>query len=240
MTLTSPSSREHFDYIDLLRGIAIFGVLSAHSAFGIGASGLAQLPLHFEWLLGAGKHGVSLFFVVSAFTLIRSMDARRSSEESLIGPYLVRRFFRIAPAYYLVLLLVFFLYGKGFEGYTPPGDRNLGWPDLAAHMLFVNGLFPYYINDFIGVEWSIATEFMFYAVLPMIFLWLRNSRNHASLVCKAAALYLAGLALLWFMYFKGGHLQRIIGNYPMEILGPGFIFSFCRIFMNLRWASWFG
>lgn len=220
----SPSPREHFDCIDLLRGIAIFGVLSAHATFGMVAAGFTQLPLHMEWLLGAGKHGVSLFFVVSAYTLIRSMDERRNDGESLIVPYLIRRIFRIAPAYYLVLLLVFFLHGKGFDGYTPRGEPNLGWSDLAAHLLFVNGLFPYYINSFIGVEWSIATEFMFYAMLPFIFLWLRDSRNHTSLACKAAALYVAGLVLLWFMYFKGGYMQKIIGHYPMEIFAPWIYF----------------
>lgn len=226
MTFTSTlhSPRRHFDYIDLLRGIAILGVLSAHATLGMSAAGFTQLPLHVEWLLGAGKHGVSLFFVVSAYTLMRSLDERRNDGESLFVPYLIRRIFRIAPAYYLVLLLVFFLHGKGFGGYTPRDEPNIGWPDLAVHLLFVNGLFPYYINNFIGVEWSIATEFMFYAMLPFIFLWLRNSRNHASLAGKAATLYVAGLVSLWFMYFKGGYMQKIIGHYPMEIFGPWIYF----------------
>lgn len=215
---------EHFAYIDLLRGIAIFGVLSAHAGLGMAAAGLTQLPFRIDWLFGAGKHGVSLFFVVSAYTLIRSMNSRYRSDEPMIASYIVRRFFRIAPAYYLVLLLIFFLHGKGFGGYTPPGATALAWVDLAAHLFFVNGLSPYFINSFIGVEWSIATEFMFYALLPCIFLWLRKSSSHTVLAIKASILYLAGLVLLWFMYFKGGHMQKIIGRYPIEIFGPWIYF----------------
>lgn len=211
---------QHFDYIDLLRGLAIFGVVAAHSMMGMAAIGLTQLPFHIDWLLSAGRHGVSLFFVVSAFTLIRSLNSRRG--DPMFFAYFVRRFFRIVPAYYLVLLLVFFAYGKGFESYTPPGEPNLTWPDLAAHLLFVNGLFPYYINDFLGVEWSIAAEFPFYAMLPFIFLWLRNTEAGLPLSIKAALLYGGSLALLWMMYWKAGPLIQLLGIhlYPREIFVP--------------------
>lgn len=221
MNTASNTSIAHYDYIDLLRGVAICGVLSVHSTFGMIAAGLTQLPMHAESLLFAGKFGVSLFFVLSAYTLMLSLSGRTGSSQLMFLPYFIRRFFRIAPAYYMILFLVFFLYGKGFDGYTPPGAPELSWTDLAAHMLFVNGLFPYYINSFIGVEWSIATEFMFYAALPFIFIWLRDSRNHIVLVIKVAVMYLASLWLLWFMQLiKGGLMSKIIGEYPPEIFGP--------------------
>ena len=212
------SSGEHLAYIDLLRGFAIFGVLAAHGGLGLAPAGLSGLPLNIDWLLGAGKHGVSLFFVVSAYTLMRSMSSRHH-DEPLPLPYMVRRFFRIAPVYYLVITLVFFFHGEGFDGYSSPEDNRLTWGSFGAHLLFVNGLFPYHINNFLGVEWSIAAEVMFYALLPVIFIWLRRSGNNATLAAKACALYLAGLALFWVMYFKSGYVQSITGLYPGAIFG---------------------
>jgi peptidoglycan/LPS O-acetylase OafA/YrhL len=156
-------------YIDMLRGLAILGVLLVHSTlFGMQVVGLNKLPMHLEWWLLAGRHGVTLFFVVSAFTLMRSMHVRIDEEHMPIKKYFIRRFFRIAPAYYFILLVVFFSYGQGFPGYTNPQDATLSWTDLAAHLLFVNSLFPFYTNDFLGVEWSVSTEFMFYCGQPML------------------------------------------------------------------------
>lgn len=238
---SAASSGEHLAYIDLLRGFAIFGVLAAHGGLGLTPAGLSGLPLHIDWLLGAGKHGVSLFFVVSAYTLMRSMDIRHYSEP-LPWPYIVRRFFRIAPVYYLVIALVFFFHGEGFDGYSSPESSGLTWGSFGAHLLFVNGLFPYHVNNFLGVEWSVATEVMFYALLPVLFIWLRRSGSNAGLAVKALMLYLAGLALLWVMYFKSGHVQSITGPYPDAIFGSWtyfFVLSHMHEFAAgiLAWAG---
>jgi peptidoglycan/LPS O-acetylase OafA/YrhL len=50
-------------YIDMLRGLAILGVLLVHSTgFGMAVVGLEKMPISVEWLLQAGRHGVTLFF----------------------------------------------------------------------------------------------------------------------------------------------------------------------------------
>lgn len=204
-------------YIDMLRGFAILGVLLVHSLMGAGAAGLNKLPVYIEWLLLAGKHGVTLFFVVSAFTLMRSMHIRIDEEHMPIQKYFVRRFFRIAPAYYFVLIIVFILYGTGFPGYTNPQDATLTWPDLATHMLFVNSLFPFYTNDFLGVEWSVSTEFMFYVLLPFIFLWLHKTSTANQAITKIGILYLVSIVLYWLMFFKGGYFQALGGSFVSQV-----------------------
>lgn len=207
-------------YIDMLRGLAILGVLLVHStSFGMQVVGLNTFPIHFEWLLLAGKHGVTLFFVVSAFTLMRSMHVRIDEEHMPIKKYFIRRFFRIAPAYYFVLLVAFFCYGQGFPGYSNPQDATLTWPDLAAHLLFVNSLFPFYTNNFLGVEWSVSTEFMFYILLPFLFLWLHKTSTKNQTIIKIGLLYFASIILYWAIFFKGGYLQRLGGGFASPVFG---------------------
>lgn len=206
-------------YIDMLRGFAILGVLLVHSTlFGMQVVGLKEMPMHVEWLLLAGRHGVTLFFVISAFTLMRSMHIRIDEEHMPMRKYFLRRFFRIAPAYYVVLLVAFFCFGEGIKGYTDPQTAMLTWPDLMAHMLFVNSLFPYYSNDFLGTEWSVSTEFMFYLLLPFIFLWLHKASMNLQATIKLVLLFLASIALYWLIAFKGQNLRLLGGGFATSLL----------------------
>ena len=201
-------------YIDMLRGLAIVGVLLAHSMIGMSTAELRELPMNLERILWAGRHGVALFFVVSAFTLTRSMYYRFNNECLPIRKYFLRRFFRIAPAYYFILIITF-LFGNGVTGYVNPKDVTLSWQDLTAHLFFVNGFFPYYTNDFLGVEWSVSTEVMFYMLLPIIYLWLVKVPTISKKIAKVSLLCLASIAivLLWLVFSKAKFLH---------VLGDGF------------------
>ena len=78
---------ENLDYVDMLRGLAILAVLMVHCTQGLSAVGLQHLPLNLEYLMYAGKHGVALFFVVSSYTLMRSMNNRVNTEHHAIFKY---------------------------------------------------------------------------------------------------------------------------------------------------------
>jgi peptidoglycan/LPS O-acetylase OafA/YrhL len=228
--------RPNLDYIDMLRGLAIIGVLLAHSGYGMTAAMLREMPLHLDTIFSAGRHGVTLFFVVSAFTLTRSISLRHDVERQALRNYFLRRFFRIAPAYYVVLLAVFFGYGKGVAQYTNPLDEQLTWVNLAAHFTFLNGFFPFYTNDFLGVEWSVSTEFMFYLLLPAIYLWITGSTSRRSQLLRALLLYSGALLASWLMFFKGGYLQRLGGGFSSPVFGP-WIYFFLGTHLNAFMAG---
>src|SRR5437899_380470 len=91
--------------LDTLRGIAVLLVLCRHMP-------LAKLP---GWLLGpleilqrGGWAGVDLFFVLSGF-LVSSILFRewQQSGEMKAGRFLARRAFKIYPAFYVMLAVVF-------------------------------------------------------------------------------------------------------------------------------------
>ena len=74
--------RKRFDYIDALRGWAIFGVVITHVGSLIGYSGI------FSPLIGRGGLGVQLFFMISAFTIFYSLDNSKDKERFPVGNFL--------------------------------------------------------------------------------------------------------------------------------------------------------
>ena len=105
-----------FDGIDALRGIAVSGVVLYHFfvllGFGIN-------PM-FPYIHTFGSLGVPLFFIISGYLIYRSVENNINSKGYTKGVvnYLLHRFFRIAPAYYINLLAViifaFFMFDISF------------------------------------------------------------------------------------------------------------------------------
>lgn len=93
----------NLDYIDSMRGIAIFMVLAVHSTLMLMLIYTKDLIFNIEKILISGKYGVALFFLVSAYTLFRSIHTRK---EQGYKKYLIRRFFRIIPLYFIILFIV--------------------------------------------------------------------------------------------------------------------------------------
>lgn len=158
----------HYARLDALRGIAILSVIVFH-AFII-------RPFSGPWwmrFIGQGDQGVGLFYIVSALTLTLSWQHRQQVDRAPAEAFWVRRFFRIAPVFYL-MLLVSALVTRGNSTVVPPAMRGhiFTWPNLLTHLTFTFGWLPWYQNSWIGVEWSIGVEMTFYAFFPLIIRFL--------------------------------------------------------------------
>src|SRR4029078_2606024 len=91
--------------LDLLRGIAILGVLFRH--------------LEIEtWIAGPGGYGVDLFFVLSGF-LVSGLLFSEYKRYGKINPgrFLIRRGFKIYPSFYFFILMTIALFGVLFGSY---------------------------------------------------------------------------------------------------------------------------
>ena len=96
-------------YIDALRGLAIMGVLIVHC----GQKGFNDaLPDIIQSVILNGAHGVQLFYVASAFTLFISLANQDALGKNMWTHFFARRFFRIAPMYYLGIC--YYLWQDGF------------------------------------------------------------------------------------------------------------------------------
>lgn len=98
-----------FEYIDSLRGIATLGVIAVHASQQV-------LPKShtIHWLMEMGASGVQLFYIASAITLCMSLEAGTQWETHPIRNFYIRRFFRIAPLFWLTVI---FYYRYRYELY---------------------------------------------------------------------------------------------------------------------------
>ncbi len=162
-------SSQHLRYIDSLRGIAISAVIFVHVSGVSGLPGLAGRLSHF------GAAGVQLFYTISALTLVMSMYKRAGIERRPKIDFFIRRFFRIAPAFYLILLVYYLLGNSG-----QPVQFGVSHPQISKMLLimsFLNGWRPDVINLPVTGQWSIAVEMMFYLLLPFLFPHVRTFRR---------------------------------------------------------------
>src|SRR5262249_23668668 len=97
-----PIPGKRLAYLDGLRAIAALMVFLIHS----GAPTLRAAGPIGNSIVDHGKYGVTVFFVVSAFSLCVSLQPAFAGARVSWAAYFVRRFFRIAPLYYVVMAYV--------------------------------------------------------------------------------------------------------------------------------------
>jgi peptidoglycan/LPS O-acetylase OafA/YrhL len=156
-------------WIDALRGFACFCVLVYHTSLSTEGipKGIINVTLQCE-------SGVQLFYLISAFTLFLSMSNRKKVEESPSRNFFIRRLFRIAPMFYLMVLYGCFRYGIGPNLWVEDGT-TITIPNLLSHLVFLNGWNPYWINNLVSGGWSIAIEMQFYLLVPFLFSRIRTA-----------------------------------------------------------------
>jgi peptidoglycan/LPS O-acetylase OafA/YrhL len=161
--------------IDALRGYAILLVLLVHAQHIATPAAL--------WLQRAaseGARGVQLFYIVSAFTLTRSLLHRLTQGQGavgrngVLGAYAVRRFFRIAPLFYLIVFLNFLDLGFAPRFWAPDG---LSLFDIGSALVFLNAWVPNAITSVVDGGWSVAVEANFYVLLPILLIAARTPRR---------------------------------------------------------------
>jgi peptidoglycan/LPS O-acetylase OafA/YrhL len=184
-----------FRYIDAVRGIAILLVLMVHTnLFGthVNNGGLTAL-------ISQGARGVQLFFIASAFTLFHSYSNRYNKELNPDRNFFIRRFFRIAPVYYLGI--VYYLCQEGLGSHFFMGDREpVSIFNIIANVLFLHGINPNWINSIVPGGWSITVEMTFYLLIPLLFRKIKN--------LKSACLFLL-ISIVIMLVFNG-----ILKNHP--------------------------
>lgn len=146
----------HFDGLDVLRGLAILLVMAAHflpESFPI----LKCRPI---WSLGGA--GVLLFFYLSGFLIFRNVQKQPAKI------FLLRRFFKLFPAYW-VNVLVFFLAALWFHGSGPTDVKT-----LLSNLFMVQ---EFTRSDLLnGVYWTLQIEVKFYLVIAIFVYALGSGR----------------------------------------------------------------
>lgn len=94
----APSDRLYF--LDSLRGLAAIYVLAFH-VFASPQPNMPLPPMAKQWL-DFGHTGVTLFFVISAFSLSMTMPRHIASGAPILS-FAISRFFRIVPLFHVLI-----------------------------------------------------------------------------------------------------------------------------------------
>jgi peptidoglycan/LPS O-acetylase OafA/YrhL len=186
--------------LDALRAFAFGSVMVEHY-------GGDWLNRHFP--IGAGTVGVGCFFTLSGFlitgVLLESFD-RAERKSDAFWSFYVRRFFRLMPAFYAVILALVLL------GIEPIASS---WPWHAAYLTNVWMTFGHPSNVF----WSLAVEEQFYLLWPLIIIvaprrWLPAVT--IGLIIGAIAFKFA----IWKLGFSVGNSRGLLpANFELLALG---------------------
>lgn len=141
-------------HIDALRGIAALSILFYHMS-GRMVSLFGQYPFQMlpDRFIGLNMASLPLFFVISAFTLYLSLD-NKSGEKNRFIKFYIRRFFRIAPLFYLLLVFVV------LDGIIQ--NRAPSWLEILSNFSFTFNLVPEYSGSLTIGGWTIGVEMLFY------------------------------------------------------------------------------
>ena len=234
-----------------LRAVAALLIVGTHAAYGTGQLSNSYLGTLYVRL----EVGVPIFFVLSGFLLFRPWV--RALADGTPSPslrrYAFRRIRRIVPAYLVVVLVAYALYQFRDAG-PNPGHT---WKGLLEHLTLTQIYEPVYfyvMHQGLTQTWSLAVEFAFYAVLPLLAGLLlagvckgkwRPGLLLAGLVCVAAVTpawlwlqygtdWLPTSAGMWLpahlLYFAGGMtlavLQVIGARVPLLVAGAVAVLSY--------------
>lgn len=148
--MSGDAPRIRLQSLDVMRGLAVLAVLLFHYSVVLPrfAPGARTIPLSF----GEGGYGVHLFFIVSGFVILMSLERSTASQ------FLISRFTRLYPVYWLACLTTFALLSLShwIDYDVTPGQFLV---NLTMLQSFVR------VSDVDGVYWSLAYELGFYAFL---------------------------------------------------------------------------
>lgn len=150
-----------------LRGLAAMMVVLIH-LWGIHQF---ELPAVLGAIVPHLTLGVPLFFVISAYSLCLS-TAPRIDQPGWLNDFLIRRFMRIAPLFYLMSFFYFAIVPEITGGPHRGGEFLLS-------LTFLFGFMPKYYGGNVWAGWSIGVEMIFYVVLPLILVTVRRLRDAA-------------------------------------------------------------
>lgn len=176
--------------LQVLRAVAALLVVLFHLQPTLNAAFGQSLHVNFP------AFGVDIFFVISGFVMFYSN--RRLDRDA--GQFLVERFFRIVPLYWLATLMIVACFMVGFR---PVGLHLLNGRILLQSLLFVQSSFPDGRHDLIlTVGWTLMYELFFYAAFALTF------------VFRSQVVSLLLLGLSFAMLIAGG---KLFGPLPYAI-----------------------
>ena len=192
--------------IDLFRFIAAISVVLYHYLFrGYAADNMTDINFgkvgeYFKY----GYLGVDLFFIISGFVIILSI------KHNSIIKFMISRFIRLYPTYWLCLIISFFtIIYFGSPRYTATFNE----------FIFNTTMFQSFfkVKNIDGVYWSLATELKFYLIIGLFLII-----NKLKKISLDYLIYFWLLITVLYKFFNSYNLMKV-----------------ANFFLILHWSSYF-
>ena len=182
--------------LDAVRVIGALAVVAHHVGFATGlnvgdgpwAGWFARLDV-----------GVAVFFVLSGFLLYRPWAHARATAQPLpdTRTYLWRRALRILPAYWVTVVVCLLVVPRN-------DDASAG--DWLRHLTLTQIYETYGLRHALGHTWSLATEAVFYLLLPVAAVLALRGRRRAGRPVAILVVAALGTAA-WIALLSAGVLS---------------------------------
>lgn len=216
----------HINNFDFLRFLfAIFVVVShAYPLSGVGESN--------QWIyqitngqIVLARLGLDGFFIISGYFIFKSLQRSNS-----LFNYFKKRFLRLFPALFVVLVLTLMLIPLVYEGDIPFCLNTAYYtylPNNLSLYLFqpvINGVFDgNHYHSINGSLWTIRYEFSMYIGVAFLF-YFRNHDKIVKVVLLSVAMFFLILNSFYLDRFSGSKLFGMNG-YEFLDLGAFFVFG---------------
>lgn len=156
--------------LDALRGLAATGVVITHAIY------IHPLGVDFSnWNANYFSMGVPLFFIISAMSMSLAYPGGIGSNNA--ARYGLRRYFRIAPLFYIVLAAWLYL---GVQT-----DMSI----VLQNLTFTFGFFRENQISLVPAGWSVGVEMIFYLLFPLLCIFRGITRALLILTVAFTAAY---------------------------------------------------
>ena len=200
--------------VDALRALAALYVMFGHTDLGRFRGSPVWPSVEPVWLCGGT--GVSLFLVLSGFSIHLRWARRQDGEPFPVGRFWRRRFVRLYPTYWaaLALSLVMLFAARGPALVHTPRPFFWSGPSQAWVLVAVNHLAVVAANivptPFLARSWSLALEEQIYGLYSLAMRWIRRLQPLRLLATTFA------LAVAWQL------AAQLVGRWvPMGALTAG-------------------
>jgi peptidoglycan/LPS O-acetylase OafA/YrhL len=180
------------------------------------------MGFHYDKIFPGGLIGVDIFFVISGYVItVTSLHLQSKNNLLFLKAFYLRRILRLTPAFLFFILccsiinLLIVSPNQGLQQW----NAKVGLSALLGVSNFVipkvtGDYFSVYSQDLLFLHtWSLSIEFQFYAIAPLLFIFLRNSTRKmyfkiivlfaVILISLSSDLWLPKVKMLspWFDYY---------------------------------------
>lgn len=192
--MTTSPRREHFAFLDALRGLAALWVVFNHIELPIAHDHL-PLPVR-VWLIEYGGLGIQVFFAISGFVIAHSVRNVHMNGPQF-GNFMARRFARITPPYYAAVLLAVTV------TYVSTRFKHESWalPSFGrwiAHAVYLPDLLNMEMIN--GVHWTLYLEIQFYLLFALVLWFIEPLSKRWSHAAQAVMAAVGAVALLYPLF----------------------------------------